>query len=188
MSMFVMLGAGLRAAMQFIPSVEPVTFFAVLAGWLFGSIRGFMVGATTLYVSNFLVFGGQGPWTPFQAISFGIAGLLGGLISKRMRYIEAIGCMLAATIVFELIMNLFSGIFFGGNILLAFFTAGYFIVVHVISNISFALLMPVVGRKMRDFGGFHEKGFISRVAGTLARLDGTVRGFKLPGTNPRARQ
>ena len=74
--------AALRAAMQEFPSVEPITFFSILAGWQFGRKKGFMVGATSLYISNFLVLGGQGPWTPFQMAGFGIAGYLGGFLNN----------------------------------------------------------------------------------------------------------
>ena len=167
---FIGLAAALRAAMQFLPSVEPITFFALLSGWLFGWKKGFFVGASALYLSNFVCLGGQGPWTPFQAVAFGVAGFLGGLISRRFTYIEAVGYMLGATIVFEIIMNLFSGIFFGGNILLAFFTGLIFSAIHLVSNLVFAFLLPQAGRRVRDFGGFNEKGFFAGTARRLARL------------------
>ncbi|MCX6709808.1 MAG: hypothetical protein NTV63_02520, partial [Candidatus Woesearchaeota archaeon] len=80
LSGFILGAAGLRATMQFLPSVEPLTFFAMLSGFLFGKKKGFIAGASSLYLSNFLVFGGQGPWTLFQALGFGIAGFLGGFL------------------------------------------------------------------------------------------------------------
>jgi len=178
MSGFVIGASALRAGMQFLPSVEPITFFAVLSGWLFGRTKGFAVGASSLYVSNFFVFGGQGPWTIVQALSFGIAGWLGGLASKRLRYVEAIGYMLGATIVFEIIMNVFSGMFFGGNVLLAFFTGSLFAGFHLISNLVFALLLPSAGRQIQKYGGFHEKGFIARSTRALARISNNAG--KLP--------
>ncbi len=171
MAGFIGLAAGLRAGMQFMPSVEPITFFAVLSGWLFGWRKGFIVGASSLYLSNFICFGGQGPWTPFQAVAFGAAGFLGGLISKRLTYIEAIGYMLGATIVFEIIMNAFSGIFFGGNIFLAFFTGIIFSAIHIVSNLVFAFMLPSVGHQVRKYGGFHEKGFFAGAARRLAKLE-----------------
>jgi energy-coupling factor transport system substrate-specific component len=168
---FIIGAAGLRAAMQFMPSVEPITFFAILSGWLLGGRKGFVVGASALYVSNFLCFGGQGPWTVFQGLAFGIAGYMGGFISKRLTYIESIIYMLGATIVFELILNVFSGVFFGGNILLAFFTGAIFAGIHLVSNLVFAFLLPAAGRQLAK-GGFHEKGFLSRGARALAARAG----------------
>ena len=69
--------------MQAVPSAEPLTFFAILAGWLFGRNKGFLAGASSLYISNFFMFGGQGPWSIFQAVGFGIAGWLGGTLRKK---------------------------------------------------------------------------------------------------------
>ncbi len=165
---FVIGAAGLRAGMQFLPSVEPITFFAILSGWLLGKNKGVVVGAGALYASNFLVFGGQGPWTIVQAFAFGAAGYMGGFISKRLTYIEAILYMLGATVVFEIILNVFSGIFFGGNIILAFFTGSLFAGIHIISNLVFAFLLPVAGRQLKK-GGFHEKNFLARHAAILNR-------------------
>jgi len=169
---FVVGAAALRAAMQGLPSVEPITFFAMLGGMLFGRVKGFMVGAGSLYISNFLVFGGQGPWTPVQALAFGVAGFLGGLVSRRRGLLEAVGYMLAATLIFEIIMNTFSGLFFGGNFLLAFYTGSLFMVVHLVSNLIFAPLLPYAAKKIALFGGFDEKGFVARSARVLRKLDG----------------
>src|SRR3989344_1371577 len=71
---FVFGGALLRIPMQVVPSAEPITFFAILSGWLFGKKKGFITGALAGYLSNFLMFGGQGPWTIFQMLGWGIAG------------------------------------------------------------------------------------------------------------------
>ncbi|MBU1004257.1 MAG: hypothetical protein KJ561_00355, partial [Nanoarchaeota archaeon] len=56
---FVFGGALLRIPMQAVPSAEPITFFAILSGWLFGKKKGFITGAAAGYMSNFLMFGGQ---------------------------------------------------------------------------------------------------------------------------------
>ena len=58
----------LRVYMQFIPSAEPISLFALMNGWLFGWRKGLYVGVSALLISNFLVAGGNGPWTIFQAI------------------------------------------------------------------------------------------------------------------------
>ncbi len=152
------VGAALiRIPMQAIPSAEPLTFFAILAGWLFGSSRGLLVGASSLYISNFFMFGGQGPWTIFQAIGFGAAGWLGGLLRKKASYLEVIGITTLATLTFEIIMNGFTPLMIGSSIFVAFALALPFTLIHVISNIIFALALPFTKKFVEDKGGFNEK-------------------------------
>ena len=45
---FISAGVLGRILMQPLPSVEPLTFFAMLSGWLFGSKKGFITGADNI--------------------------------------------------------------------------------------------------------------------------------------------
>ncbi|MFA5527208.1 MAG: ECF transporter S component [Peptostreptococcales bacterium] len=63
-----------------IPNVQPTTALVIIAGWVFGPLFGFMVGALSVLVSN--SFLGHGPWTPWQMFAWGMAGLLSGSLSK----------------------------------------------------------------------------------------------------------
>lgn len=150
-------GALLRIPMQAVPSAEPLTFFAILAGWLFGRKKGFATGAASLYVSNFFMFGGQGPWTPFQALSFGIAGYLGGMLRKKASYLEVIGITIIATLAFEVIMNSFSPFMAGNSIFMAFALAIPFTTIHLISNFIFSLALPSAKKFAEKQGGLNEK-------------------------------
>jgi energy-coupling factor transport system substrate-specific component len=150
-------GALLRIPMQAVPSAEPLTFFAVLAGWMFGKKKGFLVGASSLYISNFFMFGGQGPWTIFQAAAFGIAGFLGGFLRKKARIMETLVIVAIGTLVFELIMNLSSAIFLPFSILTLFFTAIPFMFTHLISNSIFALFLPKAKELVFEKGKFNER-------------------------------
>ncbi len=141
LSTFIISSAFLRSAMQFIPSFEPITFFAVLSGFMYGRRKGFIVGATSLYISNFLVFGGQGPWTVFQAFSFGAAGYIAGVFRKN-NYFSAFLSMLLSTLLFEIIMNSYSAVFFGGSIAVAFASAIPFTATHLITNTALAFILP----------------------------------------------
>jgi uncharacterized membrane protein len=154
---FLFGGALLRVPMQAVPSAEPITFFAVLAGWLFGKRKGALVGVSSLYVSNFLVMGGQGLWTIFQAIAFGVAGLAGGFLKKKAGIIEAVITVAIATLAFELIMNLSSAIFLPFGIFTLFLTAVPFMLTHLVSNSIFALFLPKAKEAIYKKGGFHEK-------------------------------
>lgn len=154
---FIFGAALLRVPMQAFPNVEPLTFFAVLAGWLFGKKKGFLVGASSLYISNFLVFGGQGPWTIFQALAFGITGFLGGFLRKKSTMIETLIIVLIATIISQIIFNIGFAALFGLNVLLAFFTAIPFTLTHIISNSIFGLFLPKVKKIIYEKGKFNEK-------------------------------
>ena len=47
----------------------------------FGARAGFLTGAVSAFVSNFIF--GQGPWTPWQMLAFGLAGFLAGLLHEK---------------------------------------------------------------------------------------------------------
>jgi len=61
--------------------VSPVFFMVTLTGYVFGPANGFLLGATTMLVSNFSV-GGNGPWTPYQMIGAGLVGFSAGILPK----------------------------------------------------------------------------------------------------------
>ena len=60
-----------------------MTFIVLVSGVALGPAPGFVVGATTAVVSN--LFFGQGPWTPWQMLAWGLVGVVGGLMGIRGR-------------------------------------------------------------------------------------------------------
>jgi hypothetical protein len=152
---FIVGGALGRAAMQGFPSVEPITFFAVLSGFLFGRHKGAAAGAASWWVSNWLVLGGQGPWSLIHIMSGAVAGYLGGVL-KRPGYVTAVAAAIAATLVFELSMNIASGFFFGFGIILSFITALPFALIHIASNAGMALMIPRVYKFVKRTGRLNE--------------------------------
>jgi energy-coupling factor transport system substrate-specific component len=58
--------------------LQPTMFLPMVAGYAMGAWIGFFVGAMTPLVSNF--FMGQGPWTPWQMLCWGLLGASGALI------------------------------------------------------------------------------------------------------------
>lgn len=74
------ISAVLRVPFAAIPNVQPCTYIIICSGYVFGPIAGFAVGAITALVSNFFL--GQGPWTLYQMIAWGLAGLSAGYLSK----------------------------------------------------------------------------------------------------------
>jgi energy-coupling factor transport system substrate-specific component len=75
-----------------VPGVQPLTVIAVAAGVALGPRRGFAVGALAALASNFFL--GQGPWTPWQMLAWGLCGLVGGLAAPllRGRFAFALAC------------------------------------------------------------------------------------------------
>jgi energy-coupling factor transport system substrate-specific component len=72
-----------RIAFAPFPNVKPTTDIVLFAGLAIGAAPGFAVGAITALASN--VFFGQGPWTPWQMVAWGLVGVAGGLIGKALR-------------------------------------------------------------------------------------------------------
>lgn len=68
---------------RFLPFFKPVTALTVIAAIALGGEAGFMVGAFSALLSNF--YFGQGPWTPFQMLAWGLVGLFAGLLSGALR-------------------------------------------------------------------------------------------------------
>ncbi|MFC2135455.1 DUF6580 family putative transport protein [Bacteroidota bacterium] len=165
------LGAGLlRVPMQVLPSAEPITFFALLGGWLFGRKKGFMVGAGALITSNFFVLGGHGPWTIFQALGFGLAGYLGGFLKEKSGYVKTAVVAVLATLVFEAVINLGSMLVFPAGFLVII-TALPFIAVHLVSNLIFSFGLPKARRLIHEKGQFNEKALCHELIAQLKRND-----------------
>ena len=70
-----------RAAFAMIPFFKPMMGIIMITGMAFGSGAGFLTGAVTGFVSNFIF--GQGPWTPWQMFAYGVGGALAGFLAKK---------------------------------------------------------------------------------------------------------
>lgn len=77
------LATASRVLFASLPNVKPVTFIVLVSGVALGPGAGFMVGATSALVSN--LFFGQGPWTPWQMLGWGLVGAVGGLLGRGGR-------------------------------------------------------------------------------------------------------
>ena len=72
-----------RAAFFMLPQFKPVAAVTVVAGAAFGGRAGFLVGAASMLISNFLYV--QGPWPPWQMAAMGLVGLGAGLVGRVTR-------------------------------------------------------------------------------------------------------
>lgn len=69
-----------RAAIP-IPNFKAIFAIIMISGIAFGPESGFLVGAISAFASNF--FYGQGPYTPWQMLGYGVAGLLAGFVFQK---------------------------------------------------------------------------------------------------------
>ena len=72
------LAAVSRGAFAFLPHFKPIVAIIMLAGIAYGGEVGFLTGAISAFASNF--FFGQGPFTPWQMLAYGMAGFFAGII------------------------------------------------------------------------------------------------------------
>lgn len=136
-----------------IPSVQPTTFVIMMSGLVFGAESGFMVGTVAALASNMIL--GQGPWTPWQMIAWGLVGLTAGFLGKS-KFLNQKWCRVVFALIwgflFGWIMNLWGllALSQSGNVLdakafLTYFAgSALFDFVHSISNIFFLLVFGEV--------------------------------------------
>ncbi|MCR5652319.1 MAG: ECF transporter S component [Ruminococcus sp.] len=134
---------------------KPVAAIVILAGMYFGAQFGFLTGALSAVVSDF--YFGQGPWTPFQMFSWGLIGLLAGLLSSRLIRSKILLIIFGAFsgALFSLIMDVWTVLSLdGGEFNLSRFSAAVatslpIIGIYVVSNIIFLLILsPLFGKKI----------------------------------------
>jgi prenyltransferase beta subunit len=147
-----------RIAFAAFPNVKPTTDIVVFAGYALGPAPGFAVGALAGLVSNFWF--GQGPWTPWQMVGWGMCGVLGAALAlggrKAGRLALAATCGFAG-IAYGVLLNFSLMATYGGDLSLERFLALEaravpFDAAHAIGNVAFALLAgPAMVRMLVRF-------------------------------------
>lgn len=138
-----------RSAFFMLPQFKPVLALTIIVGVAFGGETGFLVGATTMLVSNILF--SQGPWTPWQMFSMGIIGFLAGVLFRkgwlrRNRSSLAVFGAFSAVVIYGGIMNFSSAVMRGTEglnmtIVLAYYVSGVPMdLVHALATIIFIML------------------------------------------------
>lgn len=135
-----------RAAFVFLPGFKPVTAVVVLTGIYLGAESGFLCGAFSALLSNFLF--GQGPWTPLQMFSWGLIGFLAGILAKHLMKNRALLLLYGAFagILYSALMDVWSVLWFDGILAWKRYFALLFVslpstVMYMISNVVFLLLL-----------------------------------------------
>jgi hypothetical protein len=109
-----------RIAFAPLPDVKPTTDIVLIAGYALGAGPGFAVGAVSAIASN--IFFGQGPWTPWQMLAWGLVGIAGALLARYPHRIPRLPMALicaAAGFGYGLILNFSTWVTFTGEHTLA---------------------------------------------------------------------
>lgn len=150
------LSVGGRFLFAVIPAFKPMTAMIVMTGMYFGAEAGFLSGALTAVLSNF--YFGQGPWTPFQMVSFGIIGFLAGVCRKPLKVSRAALAFygIFAGAFYSLVMDVWTVLWSQASFepklyAAAILGAAPFTLLYSISNVIFLLLLrrPLGARLQR---------------------------------------
>lgn len=82
-AILIALAVASRAVFYLIPQFKPIGAVVIACAVCLGSERGYVIGAFSAFVSNFIF--GQGIWTPFQMAALGMVGFVAGLIFKKIK-------------------------------------------------------------------------------------------------------
>ena len=137
-----------------IPAFKPITAVVVITAIYLGSEAGFLTGALSALISNF--YFGQGPWTPFQMLSWGLLGLLAGLLNRPLRRSRIALSLYGvfAGVAYSFIMDIWTVLWYNGSFSPALYTAALatalpYTVLYAVSNVVFLnLLSRPFGEKL----------------------------------------
>lgn len=144
----------LSIAGRFIPLFKPVTALTILTALYLGGESGFLVGALSALLSNFSF--GQGPWTAFQMLAWGMIGLVAGYLAgplKKHRWLLLLYGLVSG-VVYSLLMDVWTvlwvdGGFQGGMYRSVILAALPHTALYALSNVVFLwLLAKPIGEKL----------------------------------------
>lgn len=143
-----------RLVFAAIPAFKPVTAIIILLSMYFGGEAGFICGAMTALISNF--YFGQGPWTPYQMLAWGLVGLFAGLLAPLLKKSLIITCVYGALagVIFSLIMDIQTAMWYTNVFDFAVYATKIasslpFTIIYAVSNVIFLLLLSKpIGKKI----------------------------------------
>lgn len=153
--MVAMASAG-RFLFAFAPGFKPVAAIVILTGVYLGPEAGFLTGSLTALISN--MFYGQGPWTPFQMMGWGMIGWTAGVpwlqpILRRKFPLVLYGFF--AGFFYSAVMDIWTVLSYEGDFswaryLVAMAAALPVTLEYAVSNVVFLMLgAGTIGRKLK---------------------------------------
>ena len=143
-----------RFVFAVIPGFKPITAVVVITAMYIGGEAGFLTGALSAVISNF--YFGQGPWTPFQMLSWGLIGLLAGLLAtplKKSRVLLSLYGIFAG-VAYSFLMDIWTVLWYNGSFNPALYAAALataipYTVMYAASNVIFLnMLAKAFGEKL----------------------------------------
>ncbi|MCL2047109.1 MAG: ATP-binding cassette domain-containing protein [Defluviitaleaceae bacterium] len=164
-AVFCAIAVAARSAFFMYPQFKPAIAIVIIAGVALGGEAGLLVGAMTAFVSN--MFFGQGPWTPWQMLAFGVIGLSAGLVGRWRAFRRSVPLAIFGGIVtffiYGGIMNFANVIMYQPSPTAEMFIASYavglpFDIVHSAATVIFLIitsrpLLDKVERVHVKYGG-----------------------------------
>jgi len=136
-----------RVAFAPIAAFKPTTFIVLITGYVGGPWIGFATGALTGLASNFFL--GQGPWTPWQMVCWGLCGSLAGWLGRTHQDIRLWPLVALAGLCgffYGWVMNIWHWIAFIQPLTMKTLVATYaaslpFDLLHAAGNVTFTWLL-----------------------------------------------
>ena len=144
-----------RIMFSFIPFFKPITAFTIISGMYLSAPAGFICGSFSALISN--IYFGQGPWTLFQMISWGLIGFISGVIGEKLlekRIILVIYAFISG-VLFSLIMDLWTVLnidkeFNFSRYIIQLISSFPIMIIYSLSNIVFLILLQKpIGKKIK---------------------------------------
>ncbi len=130
---------------RLIPLFKPVSALIILCAVYLGAQAGFYTGALAALLSNFMF--GQGPWTPFQMLAWGLIGLFAGLLAKPLLKSRPLLYLygLASAVAFSAVMDVWSVLWMSGGLAPDAYAAAVIAAIphtalYAASNVAFLLI------------------------------------------------
>ncbi len=129
-----------------LPAFKPITAIVIVTAIWMGPECGFMVGSLTAVISNF--YFGQGPWTPFQMVAWGLIGVLAGIFSKSLKsnkiWLYIFGFL--AGVLYSNFMDIWTVLWYGQGFVWSMYKAALITAIpyatsNAVSNVIFLMLI-----------------------------------------------
>lgn len=137
-----------------IPAFKPVTAVVVLTAIYLGSSAGFLTGSFSALISNF--YFGQGSWTPFQMLAWGIIGFLAGILRNKLKNRITLSLYgVFAGVLYSVILELWNVLWYSNsfdiNLYLTFLLSSLpHTAIYAVSNVIFLMVMyKPIGSKLK---------------------------------------
>lgn len=157
-----------------IPFFKPVTAIVIISAMYFGQQAGFMIGAMSALISN--IYFGQGAWTVFQMLCWGMIGFAAGLLNKRGLLEKPFAlcvCGVLSGALYSVVMDIWTVISADGGFnsarwLAALISALPITVCYCVSNAVFLMILrKPLGSKLRrlktKFGVFCQDEYTRQI-------------------------